>query len=343
MSAAFDSLQQAFREDPQGFELFVAGVLAAGQRTAPLNALPPPTTNLGQIFDLYGRISCVAARTTKNNMHALAKIISCVLGESDPSKVALGAVDKTLIFRYQELAASAYTAKAADELGKREALSRALRSTKSAIAQARCVFVGRGIDLLARYESEGLHIPPCVRDFVTCKTRGEKRKKNYVSATHEFFQGLFEAIEVKRAFDERVYLAFWIIMAFALRQGELRNARWEHLVEKDGKLFYWGGVGKNGETIRVQAQERAATVLRDLRKECGTIVDYEAGKRLNWFLRARGLKTQKAAHELRAWIGSLIFEKDPRAAKEHLRHSSLKITEDSYCRYVRPAQTPNVI
>src|SRR5688500_3043107 len=104
-------------------------------------------------------------------------IVRRVLGESDSSKVPLTELTQGMLFRYQELAARKCLAKISDPVAKREALTDVLRSTKSAIRQARSCFGGRGVDFISRFEAEGLVIPPNILEFVKCKIRGEQQRK----------------------------------------------------------------------------------------------------------------------------------------------------------------------
>jgi len=55
-----------------------------------------------------------------------------------------------------------------------------------------------------------------------------------------------------------------------------------------------------------------------------------------------GWKTEKKLHELRAYVGSLIYLKDPVAAMKFMRHASIRITEQSYARYGK-VKTPDVL
>jgi integrase len=341
-------LQDAFRQNPAEFQAFVKGIIAATvqQTTGTTAALPVAPVMLGQVLDIYRRVSSIKRQTVKNNVNSLMIILRRTLGKSDPEKIPLTAIDKGVIFKYQEAITSEYTAGVQDEIERRQAVSRAHRTSKSTIAQARSIWCARGIDMVSRYESEGLAMPPCLEGFLTCKTRGERMKKDYVIPDNPeaVFARILQSIEVKRVLDPGVFVIFWIVIGAGLRQRELRDADWKHVIERDGKLVYQGGFGKNGRTIIVPFQESAAAVLREFRKESGPLCDYLAGRRLNFFLRSRGLSmTQKAAHELRAFVASRIFEQSPRAAQAWCRHSSLTVTEQAYSRYARRPEIPNVL
>jgi integrase len=351
MNATFEALQQAYQSDRAGFECFVAGILAAGgslqERIPEAISLPAPAATLDQVLALYERTSTITRHSVKNNIGCLKLIVRRVLGEEDPAKVPLTALTKGLLFRYQEMVVAEYSPGIDDPIARREATTKALRSSKSVIRQARSIFSGRNVDFISRYESEGLIMPPNITEFLRCKIRGEVQRKSYSTPDNpeQVFERIFQAIEAKRSYDPGLFLALWMIAAFGLRQRELKDATWEHITERDGVLFYHGGCGKNGNVILVPSQERGAAIIREFRKPSGRIVDARAGRRLNFFLRSHGLTmTQKAAHEIRAWIGARIFEQQPRAAQSWLRHSSLTITEAAYAaRYAKPPTVPNVL
>src|SRR6185369_12212793 len=103
-------------------------------------------SSLGKVIILYLQHSSVAKRTAKNNALALLKIFEKVRGHQVVSElVPLADVNAALIPAYQSQAEREYCAQAADDPPtQREAKERALRSTRSTIRQARCLFSRRG-------------------------------------------------------------------------------------------------------------------------------------------------------------------------------------------------------
>src|SRR6476469_9006401 len=118
-----DALQQAFRADPAVFNAFVAGVAAAvAQQTQPEKSLPDavPTQCSSSIPELPSFRSGPPATTSwlceRSSNASWASAIR--------PRYSLTAIDRTLIFRYQELAVSEYTQGLTNELAKREAMAR---------------------------------------------------------------------------------------------------------------------------------------------------------------------------------------------------------------------------
>ncbi len=67
------------------------------------------------------------------------------------------------------------------------------------------------------------------------------------------------------------------------------------------------------------------------------------GLAFNKWLGAQGWKTEKKMHELRAYVGSLIYQLSPHAAKAFMRHKSIRTTELFYCHYGKAATVPAVL
>jgi hypothetical protein len=66
-------------------------------------------------------------------------------------------------------------------------------------------------------------------------------------------------------------------------------------------------------------------------------------RRVGFWLDKQGWKTEKKMHELRAYIGSLIYQVDHMAAMKFMRHKSIKVTEKFYVRYGGKAIPTNVL
>jgi integrase len=96
----------------------------------------------------------------------------------------------------------------------------------------------------------------------------------------------------------------------------------------------------------VPVQEKAVTALSAVRKKdgrCLSDTSLEWARRLNGWMRGLGWNTQKKMHELRAYVGSLIYRKDPMAAMKFLRHKTIRQTEQAYVRYGSSAEPPQVL
>jgi integrase len=118
--------------------------------------------------------------------------------------------------------------------------------------------------------------------------------------------------------------------------GRIQRLRWEHLIERDGAVWVSGGIGKDGEKIEVPMQSRAVTAIASLRQVKGFVIKergLEWAKRINWWMKGLGWQTEKKLHELRAYVGSMIYQVSPVQAMRFMRHKSIRVTEQFYCRY----------
>ena len=75
----------------------------------------------------------------------------------------------------------------------------------------------------------------------------------------------------------------------------------------------------------------------------GAEMGVEWARRLNLWLRRAGWRSEKKMHELRAYIGSMLYQANPLFAMKFMRHSSIRITEQFYCRYGKPLQPIDVL
>ena len=303
------------------------------------NLLPPdhPSSSLAAVIEAYRAVATISPRVAKTNVLALLKILERVNGERrDPAKVSLSAINKGLASGFQDEMVRRYCADAPkDDPAQREARERALRSTRSTIQQARSMFSRKGQqDLIERYQERGIIIPKCVEEFGAAKLRGKLHKSDYRVPSDAIIQRTFEAIEEKKD-DVSLYLAFWLGAGAGLRRKEIQFCLWEHLVNVDGVLWVAGGLGKNGQQIRVPVQLRAAQAIAPFRST-GWVIPERGdrwAKRLCAWMRGLGWETDKLLHELRAYCGSLLYEKNPLSAMRFLRHSSIAVTERNYVRY----------
>jgi integrase len=295
--------------------------------------------SLEDIFCVYRGIASISPRTVKTNILALLKIFERVEGRGRPSSsIQLCEVNRSLVTRYQDEAVRRYCARAPkDDVSQREARDRSLRSTRSAICQARSIFSKKASqNLVERYEEAGITLPASISEFVECKLRGRLAKGEYNVPGDDVIQKAFSEVEALLETDPEAYKGFWLAIGAGLRRKEIKFCRWDHIVERNGHWWVCGGIGKNGQVINVPMQTAAYKKLAPFRKQDGWIVNERSdrwAKRLSAWMRKLGWQTQKTLHELRAYIGSLIYRKDPVAAMRFMRHKSISVTERNYVRY----------
>ena len=320
---------------------------------AEMQSKSPTVTTFGEIAAIYHPedgspgIAGTTEDTARNNVWAMGKILKTALGVEDPKTVPLTKIDKMLAVKFQdEMARECCERSDKDEATQRFVRDRALNSSKSVILQARSLFNSKS-ELPAKYAERGLPIPSCVQEFMTAKLRGkDKQQHEYLPPPDAIIQRTFKEIEKLKDAVPQTYIAFWLACGCGLRRKEIFRARWEYFILRDGQPWFSGGIGKNGQTIEVPVQKRAWESLKPLRQEEGPCLGEDAtmeyARHINGWLTAQGWKTEKKLHELRAYVGSLIYIKDPVAAMKFMRHSSIKITEKFYARYGK-VKTPNVL
>jgi integrase len=334
----------------------------------------------GELWDVYlpedgspglSETSC-SPRSAKDSLWALGKVLRTVLGFEAPSdnrtrkgiprnalravntklraEVRLDAINEDLAKAFQAAFVTRYCGAAAKtKPAQMEARELALRSSKSIIKQARSVFSAKSGDLRPEYAKRGVRIPDCVDTFLRCKLLGSTGKGAYFAPDDAVIARAFEEIEKLRDTDRETYLAFWLGVGIGLRRGEMLFADWKYFVMRDGKPWYSGHITKNKKKIEVPVQAIAWARFAPLRLAKGPILGEHASlntfpRKLNLWLRQQGwTETEKVMHELRAYIGSLIFREDPVAAKTFMRHSTFKVTESNYGHYVRGVEVPSVL
>ncbi len=359
MNATFQRLADIRRDDPAGFDLFFTGFIAgrvhqeANQETP--RALPcASASTLDKVFAVYRRCCCLQPGSVRNNLNAMLVVIARASGmprppklqknpNPDPAKIRLDLINENLVQRFQEATVKQYIEGITDPTERRERIDVALRTSKSILKQARSLWSGKDVDWIARYRAEGIAVPECVNGFLKCKLRGRMRTE-YKRASDEAIRNAFQRAEALRTTHVPTYLAFHLASA-SLRRSDIYRLRWEMIVERNGEMIIEGLTGKNGRKAPIPVQPAVAKILRDFRKPSGRVVEcYRVDRLVNRFLRSCGFtETRLGMHELRAWIGSKVYEQNPRAAMQLLRHSSLTTTERSYGRYVTPATIPAVL
>lgn len=309
------------------------------------------TATLEDVLRLYREVHGIKGRTARNNELAILQIFRRVHQKENATTITLDLLDRSLPVQYQDLIAKDYvaTVSAKDEGAVREARDRAYRTSRSTLCQARSIFSRRAEnDLVQRYIDAGLRLPESLKDFMTVKLRGASPKKEYNPPADAVIDRTFTRMDELCDTDRNVYFGFWLSTGAALRRSEIQRLEWNHFVEKDGMWWIDGGIGKDGRRVVVPIQSKAWERLSQFRLDhngkpkTGRVIEGETGqewaKRLNTHLRGLGWTTEKKMHELRAYIGSLIYQKSPLAAMHFLRHKSIAVTERYYVRYgtIRP-------
>ena len=153
-----------------------------------------------------------------------------------------------------------------------------------------------------------------------------------------------------------LYKMFGCAIGAGLRREEIGRVDHDHFIEEKDGLYIEGGIGKGGKPISVRFQERWAAKMRPLIKPgCGLFIDgvdsqaYRYSRCVNylqeWIVEtAKPLKwtADKFLHELRAYTGSKIYQRDPFAACEFMRHGDVRVTKKFYWRYDKKKRVVDV-
>jgi integrase len=302
---------------------------------------------LGKVFPIYQEFAGIQANSIKNNIWALGKIVKMALGVSKVEEVSLNELNASLVMKFQEAMVKMYRERVGKDVEQqRRAKEQALRSSRSIVHQARCLF-NKEKEMVQRYEARGLKVPACVQEFLGKKMDGRDTKREYLPPADEVVQKAFTDIEKMKDTDRTTYLAFWLATGAGLRRGEILRVRWEHFVTRNGERWVSGGIGKDGERIEVPVQARAWSVLSQFAQKEGPVLgeraSLEYARRINWWMKQQGWNTEKKLHELRAYVGSLIYMTGNHvAAMKFMRHKTIRMTEQFYARY-GSVKTPQVL
>ncbi|MCF7762793.1 MAG: site-specific integrase [Verrucomicrobia bacterium] len=310
-------------------------------------------SKLSQVFEVYPTIAMISDRAIKNNMGSLLLVFRWARGaDVDPAKVSLSEVNKDLLRKFQAAMVEAYVSRlgaGASPQAQRVARDRALRSSRSLFNQAKSLF-NRDKDLIDQYKAAGLGIPSCVDEFCGAKAQGKLSRDVYYPPDDGIIRETFARAMELPELDQGMFLLFWLSVGTGMRRGEAANATWESMIDRDGRLWVAGGVGKDGRSIQIPVidsllkdytAESPQKILRAARGT-GFILPGELRMRhdtipykLNLWLSNLGWKDDKKLHALRAFVGSRVFEVDPRTAQYYLRHKSLTTTEKFYSHFSR--------
>lgn len=305
----------------------------------------PGQTRIGELCNVYREVAQLSPVTIRNNVSSLAWLIRVATGQENPDQLPISVLDGSLISRFQRGMVTRYLAKAPQlETAQREARERALRTNRSVIRQARSLFARTGIR--ASYEERGISLPESIEQFLDAELEGRVTKTEYHPPDDAIIEKTFQEVDRFCLNDPDLYTAFWLAVGAGLRRSEIAHARWEWFVDRDGATWISGGTGKDGQRIEVPVQQKAVAKLTPVRRAEGRCIQessLEWARRLNGWMRGLGWTTQKAMHELRSYVGGLIYRQDPMAAMRFLRHKSIRLTEQFYVRYGKDALPPQVL
>lgn len=236
-----------------------------------------------------------------------------------------------------------------------KARDRADRTSRSLVKQAKSLFAKK-YSLLARYKEMGLTIPDSIKSFVEARVVGSSTTKIYLPPDDIILARTFSDIELEKEKNPELWQLFWTAIGFGGRKNEVMDLQVANFIEIDGLLWINGGRGKDKREIQLPVINWSvhpasptvpADVIRELIKQAKAEnrnylfkgSDHQRRdslpRALNAWLTTRNWNDEKKMHNLRAYVGSLLFSKDPHLAKDYLRHKSFATTEQFYTQFFR--------
>lgn len=232
------------------------------------------------------------------------------------------------------------------------------RSANSRWAQAKSLFTAR---CLAHYQdNELITNPDALEAFVKAGDNARFNripKQNYNPPSDKVIAATLAAWE--KLGDRDLFLAIGHELAFGLRLGEFAQAEWDwHTTRNDYPVIDSAARVKNGTgLIQVRGLDPYYTILMSRiaaegwqpadggRIITGTVTycTDDLFRAVSAWMRGLGWETMKTNHALRAYAGSQIAMKyGIYEAQMFLRHSSVKVTENSYSHFVSKFKPANL-
>jgi integrase len=322
--------------------------------------------NLEDISKIYDKVGGLPLATMRRNKYCAKYVVRVGTGKPklEPEDITLDMYTPRLKRDFQDNMRTRYEQEAGrDENARRAARNKADRTSKSFLRQA-CSLFCKERSMVERYREEGIIVPQCVIDFREAPTVGSNSTKQYFPPSDAALTKTFKEVEELRnsedVLQQESYYLFWAALATGCRRAELVYMNVAEIIEVDGRLWVDGKIGKNGKLIRVPvitwsvhpaARSTPDQILREqiVRAKAAGRATLFAGTKtdryreladfLNGWLFDHGWKDEKKLHALRAYIGSKIFEKNPRLAQRYLRHASITTTESCYSHFASLNET----
>lgn len=318
---------------------------------------------LDKIIEARKRIGVASPRSIYCACQALVGIFKAIRGNSsiEPNTISASELNDKLVRDYQDALRNRYEtellAKNPNATGdeRSEVRDRADRTSRSLVKQAKSIFAKK-YSLVTRYKEMGLTIPDSIKSFMEARVVGSTTTKIYMPPDDLVLARTFSEIDLERTSNPELWHVFWAALGFGGRKNEVMDLQVANFVDIDGLLWINGGRGKDRREIQLpvinwpvhpSSPTVPADVIRQLIQEAraagrsylfnGTEHRRQGmlPRMLNAWLAARGWNDDKKMHNLRAYVGSLLFSKDPHLAKDYLRHKSFLTTEQFYTQFFR--------
>lgn len=310
-------------------------------------------TTIGEVLQAYldPKAPLVTKPTGRRNCaNALRNALRRVHGPAaDADALSVSAVNSTFVERYFDDATRRVNG-AADQA---QAAS-FKRSAGSVLRQGLAVFEARA---QRYYRSLALQLPD-----IEAVHQAVKECRFARVPRHEYAPAPQAVIEATLAAwpnleDRNMFLSVGLSLAFALRKGEIGQAKWGWLIEGQPLISTTSASVKDSTgRLRIRGLNPFyATLVNRIRAHDWRGSDeefiiqgteyyrtWQVFNLVSVWMRSLGWTTQKASHELRAYSGSCVaILDDIFSASLFLRHKSVGLTQTYYCGYVSQAARSN--
>jgi integrase len=300
-------------------------------------------TSLQVLLDTYERLPLDAAEATRRrNSTQFVRLLMVGTGQSEATcrQLTLDQLTPDILARFY--ACRQAVVAAADSQG---AAASSQRTTNSTLRQAISIFSPRVLDSLREAGLVDLPDFSAFRGAAAAKRFHRIPRKEWSPPSEECLAATLAAWLTVT--DRNLFLAVGLCLSCGLRAGEAAQARWSWFTQRNGAPFV-DAVGrfKSGTgTLQLTPLDPWYATLHQTARARGWIgdpTDYVLSgtdpyrqvlvwREVSEWLSRLGWTTQKKAHALRAYAGSMVAMKyGIYEASRWLRHSSVTVTESHY-------------
>lgn len=294
----------------------------------------PKASTVDQLETAYTAAALEAQGPSKTaNIHALRRLLRAHLG-SDAQR--LDVLNRAFVEKWK----SAMNAGVTNATTQRAARS-VMVTAQSDMRKVVSIFRPSNLPALR----EKITLPDSLPEFLEAwkELKGKLPRKEWAPPDDKTMEALLQSW---LTLDREAFLAVGLALSFALRRGEIEQARWDWLTVQHGYHVLTANADvKNGTgKIWVKALEPFYTAMIR-RAEAQNWTTGETiltpgladgtFRAVSAWMEAHGWAETKKAHGLRAYAGSLVAKCfDMLEARDFCRHSSITVTQQHYSHFL---------
>jgi len=323
---------------------------------------PVTFSSIGTLMECYQHITLdMDDKTRRQNVNCLKNALRRAYEEKAIEDLSVGELDDNFVRRYFE--ASLKQARAA--CGSQADEARSKRTANSILNQAKSIFKPKALALMRRpwvdakgKAREGLALPESFNAFGATVKEEKFERVSSAEFTAPADKVIKATLEKWRELPRNEFIAAGMALSFGLRLSETAQTCWNLFTVVEGRFFLRGNIDVKARTgyIEVSALDPFySEMMRRIASEKwrgaagdfvlqGTTTDRTDNifRNVSAWMRRRGWETQKTNHALRAYAGSQVAMRyGVYTASVWLRHSSVKVTEQHYLKYLEVHKMDN--